>query len=301
MRKHNEYASFIYFWRSRWLESGKNIESLRDQSKRPHSHPNQQTDEELTLIKNLRRRNPNIGLMDLWYKLRRRGYTRSVMGLSKALKRLSIPTSPKSRPSPTCKPKPYESMSHPGERVQIDAKYVPMECISPEALERLPDFKLFQYTAIDEFSRLRFLGGYDEHNTHSSGLFLQSAVSFYKAHGITVECVQTDNGTEFTKRLVAKDDNNLSAFELTASKLNVKVKYIKPHTPKHNGKVERSHREDQRLFYSKAANTGRQFKGLTDFRQKLHRHQSYTNHRPMRPLNYLSPLEYLAKHRCGLF
>jgi transposase len=186
-------------------------------------------------------------------------------------------------------------MDYPGQRIQIDVKFVPKECIDPKLLEIAPYTKFYQYTAIDEYSRLRILEGYDERNTYSSGLFLRQAASFFKSHGITVECVQTDNGPEFTKRLLAHDDNNLSHFELTAKHLNIRVKYIKPHTPKHNGKVERSHREDQKLFYSEAIRLQRPYKGLEDFKTRLKRHQNRTNNRPMRPLGYLSPLDYLEK------
>jgi transposase InsO family protein len=299
MRKYNEYASYIYFWRARWEESGRNIESLRGKSKRPNSQPNQHTEEELTLICNLRRRNPDIGLIDLWHKLRARGYTRSISGLHKALARLGTPTNAKSSPSPTYKPKPYEPMAHPGERVQIDVKYVPINCIDHHLFGKNPYYKLFQYTAIDEYSRLRILGGYDEHNTYASAQFLKVVVSFYKSHGIEVKCVQTDNGAEFTKRLIAKDETDLSSFELTAKHLGIQVKHIKPHTPRHNGKVERSHREDQKLFYSRVGNSKRVFKGLDDFRKKLKRHQDKTNNRPMRPLEYKSPLEYLTERGGG--
>jgi len=299
-KKYNEYASYIYFWRARWQESGHEIESLRDNSKKPYSHPSQHTIEELTLIRNLRRRNPNIGLIDLWLKLRQRGYTRTVQGLAKVLKRLNLSTNPKTSPSPTCKPKIYESMGYPGQRIQIDVKYVPVDCLSPKPREEHPELKFYQYTAIDEYSRLRILEGYDEHNTYTSSLFLKQVVSFFKSRGITVECVQTDNGTEFTKRLLAKQDNNLSLFELTASQLNIRLKYIKPHTPKHNGKVERSHREDQRLLYSEVIRLNKPFRNLTDYKTRLKRHQNKTNSRPMRPLGYLSPLEYLARYNNGI-
>jgi hypothetical protein len=186
-------------------------------------------------------------------------------------------------------------MSSPGERVQIDVKYVPKECISPRALQNNPYLRLFQYTAIDEYSRLRILEGYDEHNTYSSSEFLKVAISFFKAHNIEVKCVQVDNGTEFTKRLIANEDSNISLFELTATHLNVRVKHIKPHTPRHNGKVERSHREDQKLLYTLAYNKKKQFISLTDYRKCLKRHQNKTNNRKMRPLGYLSPLDYLEK------
>lgn len=294
--KYNVHRSYIKFWRDRWIAGDRQIKSLQERSRRPHSHSNQHTESELKLIKNHKRRNPNIGLTDLWLRLRAKGYTRTVQGLSKGLAQLGEKTNPKTHSSPTCKAKPYEQMTRPGERVQIDVKYVPKECIGPRVLEADPYFKLFQYTAIDEYSRLRILGGYQEHNTYSSTLFLQQAVSFYKAHGIEVECIQVDNGTEFTKRLAANDDNNLSMFELMATELNIRVKHIKPHTPKHNGKVERSHREDQKLFYSEVIRLGRPFKGLEDFKTRLKRHQDKTNARPMRPLGYLSPKEYLARY-----
>jgi len=297
-RKYNQHRSYIYFWRSKWLESGRGIQSLRGSSKRPYSHPKEHTEAELTLIRNLRRRNPNIGLTDLWDKLKKRDYTRSLMGLSKALKQLGMPTNPKSSPSPTCgKSKPYEPMEYPGQRVQIDVKYVPKECLSSKLLEIAPYTRFFQYTAIDEYSRLRILEGYDEHDTYSSSLFLKQAVSFYKARDIEVKCVQVDHGAEWTKRLIAKHDSNLSLFELTAKQLNVRVKYIKPHTPRHNGKVERSHREDQKLFYSEVIRLKKPFKGVEDFRNRLKRHQNKTNSRPMRPLNFLSPIDYLKKYK----
>ena len=56
----------------------------------------------------------------------------------------------------TYKPKPYEQMTHPRERVQVDVKVVPRSCIADH------DLRLFQYTAIDEFTRLRFLAAYPE-------------------------------------------------------------------------------------------------------------------------------------------
>ena len=81
---------------------------------------------------------------------------------------------------------------YPGQRVQIDVKVVPRRCIAGSEL------RLFKYTAIDKFSRLRFLAPYAEQSTYSSADFLRKTVAFFKCIGITVECVQTDNGFEFT-------------------------------------------------------------------------------------------------------
>lgn len=73
-------------------------------------------------------------------------------------------------------------------------KVVPRRCITDSEL------RLFQYTAIDEFSRLRFLAAYLEQSTYSSADFLKRLVKWYTCRGIRVECVQTDNGFEFTNR-----------------------------------------------------------------------------------------------------
>ena len=67
-RKYNKSRSYIYFWKARWDGTP---DSLACQSRKPHSHPNQHTEEELKLICNMRRRNPNTGLVVLWVKLRR--------------------------------------------------------------------------------------------------------------------------------------------------------------------------------------------------------------------------------------
>ena len=290
--------SSIYRWQKIYKDSGGSIKSLGSKSRRPKSHPNAHTAAEIKLIKDMRRRNPNIGLQDLWIKLRKRGYTRTQAGLMKVLKHLKMPTNPKTRPSPTCKKnKPYEQMDHPGERIQIDVKYVPKECLSSKFIEKYQSKELYQYTAIDEYSRYRILCCYREHNTYSSSLFLCQVVSAFKALGIEVECVQTDNGMEFTKQFIANKTNNHSAFEVTAKRLKVKLKRIKPHTPKHNGKVERSHREDQKLFYSEIIRLNLLITVENDFKRRLRRHQNKTNNRPTRPLNYYSPKQVLEDYK----
>ncbi len=65
-RKYNKSRSYICFWKARRDGS---VESLACLSRQPHSHPNQHTDAELKLIRDLRRRNPHAGLVVFWVKL----------------------------------------------------------------------------------------------------------------------------------------------------------------------------------------------------------------------------------------
>jgi transposase InsO family protein len=242
------------------------------------------TEAELKLIRDMRRRNPKLGMCELWYRLRQRGYSRRPESLFRVMRKLHM--LPKRKEKKKYIPKPYEQMQHPGQRVQIDVKVVPRKCIAD------PELRLFQYTAIDEFSRLRFLAGYDEQSTYSSADFLLKTIEWFRRKGVRVQCVQTDNGFEFTNRLHNKNTERKTLFEETAAQMGVQTKFIRPYTPRHNGKVERSHREDQNLFYDSHS-----FFSLIDFEKQIKKHQTRTNNRPMRPLKWKSPRQALALHR----
>ena len=279
-RKYNKARSYIYFWRARWDGS---VESLACESRRPHSHPNQHTEEELKLIRDMRRRNPTLGLPELWCRLCKRGYTRRPESLFRVMRRLGLLPTPK--PKKVYIPKPYEQMTYPGQRVQVDVKVVPRSCIAD------PELRLFQYTAIDEYSRMRFLAAYEEQSTYSSANFLEKMAAWFRRRGVTVECVQTDNGFEFTNRFSNSKKDIPTRFEKTAARLGIRHKLIRPYTPRHNGKVERSHREDQKRLYD-----SHRFFSLADFAHQLSVHNTRSNLRPMRPLYWLSPIEALLSY-----
>ena len=165
-------------------------------------------------------------------------------------------------------------------------KVVPRRCITD------PELRLYQYTAIDEFTRLRFLAAYPEQSTFSSAHFLKRLVKWYARRGIRVECVQTDNGLEFTKRFSgAKKEDDLTLFEARLKQYGIHHKKIRPFTPRHNGKVERSHRKDNERFY--ATHT---FYSFEDFSRqlKVYNHRDY-NQFPMRPLGWKSPQTVLKE------
>ena len=279
-RRYNKSRSYIYFWKARWDGSA---ESLACQSRRPHSHPNQHTQAELKLLRDMRRRNPHLGMVELWHRLRQRGYTRRPESLFRVMRKLGL--FPQAEKKPAYKPKPYEQMTYPGQRVQVDVKVVPRKCIAD------PELRLFQYTAIDEFTRLRFLAAYPEQSTFSSADFLKKLVRWYARRGIRVECVQTDNGPEFTNRFLTGRQDLPSLFEKPAAALGVRHKLIRPYTPRHNGKVERSHREDQKRFYSCHS-----FYSLDDLAKQLAIHNRRSNNFPMRPLGWRSPSEFTVQY-----
>lgn len=84
-------------------------------------------------------------------------------------------------------------MTYPYQYVQIDVKHVPSACLAGNASGK----KFYQYSAIDEFSRFRYIEIFIEAITYNSTLFLKNLI---KEFSFKIMCVQTDNGFEFTNR-----------------------------------------------------------------------------------------------------
>lgn len=276
-RVYNTSRQYIYRWMKRYDGTTR---SLANQSRKPKSHPNQHTQDELKLIKDMFDKNKETGLVTFWVKLRQRGYTRSVSSLYQQLRKYNLKFNTKKKKQKK-KTKPYIQMTFPGERVQIDVKTVPSKCI-------VGQFKLYQYTAIDEYTRYRFIKIYGEKSTYTSYKFLQEVIKRFK---FKIYTIRTDNGAEFTKRLISKDPNDITMFELGLRKNGIAHDIIKPYTPKHNGKVERSHRKDNERFYST-----HRFYSLEDANRQLYEYLKEYNNFPMQPLKWQSPNELLRDY-----
>ena len=262
----------IYRWRKRYDGS---LKSLEDKSRKPHFHPNQHTAEEIQLIRNYKRNNKDTGLVVLWIKLRNAGYTRTIQGLYHVLQRMGIYQKTPSKKKES-EPKEWITGIYPGDKVQVDVKYVPSKCLTKELQDKGERF--FQYTAIDEYTRMRYTWFTNEHSTYMSSEFAKRLVKYFP---FKVKTIQTDNGFEFTNRLSwsKKLQSTKTLFEETLDELGIDYKNTKPYTPKENGRVERSHRKDQERFYYKKI-----FYSLEDLRNRGKDWRKEYNNFPMRPL-----------------
>lgn len=264
----------------RWLKRFDGTkESLLDKSHRPHSkHPNSHTDEELKHIKNLIKRNPHATLNEIWYKLKRNyNYKRNPTSLYKILIKLGFRQQSKIKGTSKKHNKEYQTPTKIGLKWQIDVKYVPKEC-----KVKLPcDMNFYQYTCIDEASRERFLYWYTEHSPVNTVDFIKRCIRYF---GYKPKEIQTDNGTEFTyNQANIKKVHPMDTFCL---ELEIYHHKIQPRTPQHNGKVERSHRNDNERFYSYLS-----FYSLEDLRKQGSQYLKRSNNIPMACLGYLTPKE----------
>ena len=130
-------------------------------------------------------------------------------------------------------------------------------------------------------SRERFIFWYEEHTPQNTVDFIKRCIIYYGYQPIEI---QTDNGMEFTwntdkfKVIHPMDDLCL--------KLGINHHKIRPRTPRHNGKVERIHRNDNERFYNNL-----KFSSLEDLRNKGRKYLERSNKIPMAVLGYKTPIE----------
>lgn len=264
----------IYEWKAKYDGTW---QSLKERSHRPHHHPNEHTEEEKELIL---RRYPRYkdDMIMLWDSLKKSGYKRSYSSLIRVVRKW---VKPEIERRTARKPKPYERAAYPGQKIQIDVKFVPSYCVANGE-------KYYQYTAIDECTRFCYREMYAEHSTYSSKDFLMKLL---KAFPFPIREVQTDNGTEWTTALLVKDPKSKTLFEQALEDMDILYHRIRVATPRHNGKVERQHRTDEKRFYKKM-----RMYNLEDGKKQLKKYNLKSNNISKVCLNFRTPNEVLSDY-----
>lgn len=252
-------------------------ESLFPKSHKPHSiHPNAHSEQELTWIRNYHRRNPNISICELYGKLRQdKAYSRHPGSLYRVFVRLGYRKKVESTKKKSKHTGHYDTPTELGKKWQMDVKFVPAACYVGSDGE-----KFYQYTMLEEASRERFIYAYKENSSFSSIDFVKRAIIYF---GYAPNVIQTDNGGEFTHTQKTDRVHPLDCF---CNRLHITHKLIRPRTPWHNGKVERSHRNDQERFYNFLS-----FYSLDDLQLQMKRYLKRSNNIPMAVLGWKSPIQ----------
>jgi len=172
-----------------------------------------------------------------------------------------------------------------GDLVEIDVKYVP---------DFIGGKRYYQFTAIDCASRWRYLKVYDDMGNSEAIDFLKELI---KVAPFRVRAIKTDNGSCFTNRytgyLKSADPMNprLHDLDLVCQKLNIIHYLIDPGKPAQNGKVERSHRTDQEMFYDR-----HYFKTVLELKREIKKWNYAYNNLEHCALNGLTPNEALLTY-----
>lgn len=278
-RKYHTNRKFVYRQLKKYDGT---IKSLALKSRRPHGHPNAHTEEELNLIQKVKSRYGIDGLAEVYVQLKKRGYNRSYGSMVKQISKM-----PKEKRKYRKGYTKHEEIrgQYPGDKVQVDIKYVPQECL----LFDTQDKKYYQITAIDEYSRKRKLEIVDEKSVTNTSKFVKT---LEEALGLKINTIQTDNGPEFVNNQI--ETNEPTIFEKTLEALGIKHRRTRPYSPWQNGKVERSHKIDGERFYSK-----QEFTSVEDLKRKVKRYNTRYNNIAKKVLGFKSPNqiveEYLQK------
>lgn len=268
----------LKYWLADFRQFG--FDGLADKSTRPRSHPDETPIRIKERIIELRKAT-GLCAKKINYKLAKEGIIVSDRLIGKVLKFEGLVRKYRVRKLK------YRYLKVPllaGELVEIDIKYVP---------DLVQNRQYYQFTAIDCASRWRYVEIYENEDNSSAINFLKHLIANAP---FRVRAIKTDNGPYFTNRytgyLKSADPMNprLHPFDLLCQKLNIIHYLIDPGKPQQNGKVERSHRTDQEMFYDK-----RRFKTVLGLKKALRIWNEEYNNLEHCSLDGLTPNEALAK------
>ncbi len=275
LRKHSEdlpalrgIPTNFYIWRAAYRRQG-DAGLLR---KKPiaRSHPNQTPAEVVEKVLYLRQKYHLGPIRIVWYMRRYHDIRISDAGVYRVLRRNGLSRLPHKAGTRAVHTKRYEKQV-PGHHIQIDVKFLIFKGKGGGVIKR------YQYTAIDDATRIRALKVYSRHNQANAIDFVEYVVEKFP---FRIQCIRTDRGHEFQAK-----------FHWHVEDRGIRHAYIKPRSPQLNGKVERSHRSDQEEFYQLLDYTDD-----VDLKRKLADWEKFYNFaRPHGAFNGKTPYEALRE------
>lgn len=260
-------ASF-YRWRAAYRQNG--LAGLENRKTAPKNPANRTPPEVIEKVLHLRTTYRLGPIRIVWYLARYYAITISDAGVYRILRGSGL-----SRlPGGTCVRKIHTQRYQqqvPGHQIQVDVKFLKFEGKDGKPVKR------YQYTAIDDATRIRALKIYVRHNQSNAIDFINTIIDKFP---FRIREVRTDNGHEFQAQ-----------FHWHVEDLGIRHAYMKPASPQLNGKVERSHRTDEQEFYQLLTYTDD-----VDLRAKLSEWEQFYNlSRPHGAFNGKTPYEVLRE------
>ena len=225
-REFNVSRSTFYYWKKAFKEGGK--DGLRRKKPVAYTHPKKIPAEIADKILEIRRSYQLGPERIMWYLERYHGIHVSDSSVYRILARHGENRLPEKAPRRAIHTKRY-AKTVPGHHIQVDVKFLSLK--DPEGFL----VRRFQYTAIDDATRIRALRIYARHTQNNAIDFVDYVVEKFP---FRIHTIRTDRGHEFQAQ-----------FHWHVEDLGMRHVYIKPRSPQLNGKVERSHRTDKDEFY----------------------------------------------------
>jgi len=258
--------STYYYWKNKYRREG--YKGLRRKQPAAYFHPAQKPQGTIDLILEIRK-NFKLGPKRIsWYLERYHGISCSESTVYRTLAKHHLGQLPKSASRRAIHTKRY-SKNVPGHHIQVDVKFATFTNAEGKKVRR------FQYTAIDDATRIRALKIYPKHNQKCAMAFIDYVIEKFP---FRIHTIRTDRGHEFQAQ-----------FHWHVEDKGMRHVYIKPGSPQLNGKVEKSHRTDKDEFYQLLTYTDD-----VDLNQKLEEWETFYNlYRPHGGFDGKTPYEVL--------
>jgi transposase InsO family protein len=224
--------STFYEWKKRFDQEG--VSGLHRKKPVGHRWPNQLSEETVEKILHLRKKYHLGPERIMWYLERYHGIKICCNSVYRTLVRNGVNRLPRNSGRRKVHTKRYAKQV-PGHHIQFDVKFLSFQSDTGKKIKR------YQYTAIDDATRVRALKIYEKHNQKSSVDFFNYVIEKFP---FRIQQIRTDRGHEWQAK-----------FHWHVEDTGIRHVYIKPRSPQLNGKVERSHRSDQEEFYQLLAYT----------------------------------------------
>lgn len=259
-------SSTFYEWKKTFKRDG--VAGLKRKKPIAHNHPKKVSQDVVDKVLYIRRSYQLGPERIMWYLERYHGINISESSVYRILKRHKVNLLAKTAPRRAIHTKRY-AKSVPGHHVQVDVKFLRFNDEEGRKIRR------FQYTAIDDATRIRALKIYQRHTQQNAIDFIKYVVDKFP---FRIHTIRTDRGHEFQ-----------ALFHWYVEDQGMRHVYIKPRSPQLNGKVERSHRSDQDEFYQLLS-----YKNDVDLNKKLEAWEQFYNfNRPHGAFNGKTPYEAL--------
>ncbi len=248
-------------------------------SRKPHYSPKQIPKEIENIILKYRDKTNQGAEYIRYYLITKYQTTLSETGIYKVLKREGRI---KPRKYHQKKKKKYINRQYlPGEKIQVDTKYV----------KTAKGKTYYQYSAIDVATGIIYKQLFETIEPSSSVKFLLNIINYYP---FKIKRVQTDNGLEYTWRLHPEIEKE-HPFDTQCRLLEIQHVCIPPASPTFNSHVERTHRIDNEELWRK--HKFNSFKSMKKYLKKYVRFYNLKRATPSK--NWRSPVQF-ANDKFGL-
>lgn len=222
-RRYETSRQQVQRWRKKYNGT---VQSLANQSRRPHKHPKQHTEKEIKLIQNKYQRHKHEGLGQVYRKSIDAGYKRSYESMCRQIKKFKNYEKPKKISYPKSKYEPLKG-SYPGEYVQIDVKNEHSSYETSKMLKTLEKDFGFKIKTIQTDNGREFCNDREQKKSLFEKVMKKLGIEYIRTrpyspwqNGVAERSHKIDNELFYSRRRFRSEEEMYKSFERYRTRTN---------------------------------------------------------------------------------